>query len=142
MQLPELGEDEVEARLHLFVRIKDDGPAPVVSKSSGQRQAQFAACRFLTLSLMKAHPDLVKLGLAHDAGQTEQQTVVVGARVVEALAIRDQHPEHRAELKQLMPIAIVAGEPRSVEADYEPGIAEADLGDQFLEALALHTASA
>jgi hypothetical protein len=68
LQLPELGEDEVEPRLHLFVRIKDDGPAPVVSKSSGQRQAQFAACRFLTLSLMKAHPDLVKLGLAHDAG--------------------------------------------------------------------------
>jgi hypothetical protein len=36
----------------------------------------------------------------------------------------------------------VAGEPRSVEADYEPGIAEADLGDQFLEAVTLHTASA
>ena len=58
------------------MRLTDDGPAPVVSKSSGQRQAQFAACRFLTLSLMKAHPDLVKLSLAHDAGQTEQQTVV------------------------------------------------------------------
>ena len=56
-----------------------------MSKSSGQRQAQFAARRFLTLSLMKPHPDLVKLGLAHDAGQTEQQTVVVGARIVEAL---------------------------------------------------------
>jgi hypothetical protein len=28
-----------------------------------------------------------------------------------ALAIRDQHPEHRAELKQLVPVAIVAGEP-------------------------------
>ena len=35
-----------------------------------------------------------------------------------------------------MPIAIVAGEPRSVEADDEPGIAEADLGDQFPEAVA------
>ena len=40
-----LAEDEVQARLHLFIRIKDDGPAPVVSKSSGQRQAQCAACR-------------------------------------------------------------------------------------------------
>jgi len=111
LQLPELGEDEVQACLQLFVRIKDDGATSVVSKPSGQRQAQFAACRFLTLALMKAHPDLVKLCLTHDAGQTEQQTVVVSARIVKALTIRDQHPEHRAELEQLVPVTIVAGEP-------------------------------
>src|SRR5262245_11709733 len=68
LQLPELDEDEVQARLNLFIRIKDDGACSVVHKSGGQRQAQFAACRFLTPSLMKAHPDLVKLRLTHDAG--------------------------------------------------------------------------
>ena len=46
------------------------------------------------------------------------------------------------ELRHIRYFLAVAEEPRSVEADYEPGIAEADLGDQFLEAVALHTASA
>ena len=59
---------------------------------------------------MKAHPDLVKLRLAHDAGQAEQQTIVIGARLVEPFTIRNENPEYRAELKKLMPIAIVASQ--------------------------------
>ena len=58
---------------------------------------------------MKAHPDLVKLRLAHDAGQAEQQTIVIGARIVEPFSIRDKNSEYRAEFKKLMPVAIVAG---------------------------------
>lgn len=54
---------------------------------------------------------------------------MVGPRIVDALAICDQHSEYRAEFKQLVPIAIVAGD--------ETGIAEADFGHQFLEAAAL-----
>jgi hypothetical protein len=47
---------------------------------------------------------------------------VIGARIVEPFSIRDENPEYRAELKKLMPIAIVAGETRSIEADAdEPG---------------------
>ena len=83
-----------------------------------------------------AHPDLMKLGLAHDPGQAEQEPIVVGPRIVETLAIRDQHGKHRAELKQLMPVAIVAGEARGVEADDKAGIAEADFGQQLLKAMA------
>jgi transposase-like protein len=49
--------------------------------------------------------------ITHDAGQAEQQTVVVGTRVVETFAICDQNPEYRAKLEELMPVAIVAGEP-------------------------------
>jgi hypothetical protein len=39
---------------------------------------QFAACRFLALPLMKTHPNLMEFRLTHDAGQTQQQAVVVG----------------------------------------------------------------
>ena len=55
--------------------------------------------------------DLVQLGLAHDAGQTEQQPVVVQTWIEEALAIGDEDTEQRAKFEQLMPVAIVAGEP-------------------------------
>ena len=60
---------------------------------------------------MKTHPNLMKLRLAHDAGQAEQQTIVIGARIVEPFSIRDENSEYRAEFKKLMPVAIVAGEP-------------------------------
>ena len=142
LQLPELGKDQEQTCLHFFIRIEDDGARSVMSKPGRQRQAEFASRRFLALTLMEAHPDLVKLRLAHDAGQAEQQTIVVGPRIVETLAIRNEHAEHRAEFEELMPVAIVAGQPRSIEADHETGIAEADFGDQLLEAVALDAAGA
>ena len=71
LELAELGEDEGEARLHLLVRVENDPPGRVMNEASGQRQAQLASPRLLTLALMQAHPDLVQLGLAHDARQAE-----------------------------------------------------------------------
>ena len=47
--------------------------------------------RFLSFTLMKAHPNLVKLRLAHDARQAEQQTIVISARIVEPFADRKAH---------------------------------------------------
>ena len=60
---------------------------------------------------MEAHPDLMKLRLTHDPRQPEEQPVMVSARIIETLAICDQNCEQRAELKQLVPVAIVASEP-------------------------------
>jgi hypothetical protein len=80
-----------------------------MSKARRQRQTEFASRSFLPLPLMKAHPDLVEFRLAHDAGQAQQQTIVVAPRIVEAFAIRDEHAEHRAEFEELMPVPIVAG---------------------------------
>src|SRR5271166_2856729 len=113
-----------------------------MSEPGGQRQAQFTPCRLLALTLMKAHADLVKLCLAHDTGQAEQQAIVIGVRIVEPFSIRDENSEHRAEFKKLMPVAIVAGETRRIEADHEPRIAKTDFGDQLLEAMTLDTAGA
>ena len=142
MQLPEFGKDEVQACLHFLIGIEDDGACSIISKPRRQRQTQFASRRFLPLPLMKAHPDLVKFRLAHDAGQAQQQTIVVGARIVEAFAIRDEHAEYRAEFEELMPVPIVAGQARSVETDHKTGVAEADLGNQLLETVALDAARA
>ena len=62
---------------------------------------------------------------------------MVGARVVEPLAIGQDHAKQRAQFEQLMPIAIVARQPRGIEAEHQPGIAQPDLGDQPLEAVSL-----
>src|SRR3954447_20529392 len=62
---------------------------------------------------------------------------MVGARIIEALAIGHDHAKQRAQFEQLMPIAVVACQPRGIEAEHQPGIAEPDLGNQPLEAVSL-----
>ncbi|MGY4447916.1 hypothetical protein ACVWZR_002576 [Bradyrhizobium sp. i1.3.1] len=40
-----------------------------------------------------------------------------------------------------MPIPIVAGQARSVEAHHKTGVAKADLGNELLETMTIHSAS-
>ena len=67
---------------------------------------------------------------------------MINSRVIEALAIGDEHAEHRAEFQELMPVAIVARQARRIETDHQAGVAKADFGDQFLKAVALDAAGA
>ena len=57
---------------------------------------------------MEANLYLVEFGLAHDAGQAQQQTIVIGAWIVETFTVGDEHAEHRAKLEQLVPVPIIA----------------------------------
>src|SRR5947199_1145208 len=68
--------------------------------------------------------------------QAKQQTVMIGARIVHALAIGDQHSKQRAQFQELMPIVVVARQPRGIQAQHQPRLPEANLGDQPLEAAA------
>lgn len=94
MQLLELGEDQLQSRLNLFVGIEDNGARTIIGEPRRERHTQFAARRFLPLALMKPHPDLMQLRLAHDPGQAQQQTIMIGARIIKPFAIRNQHAEH------------------------------------------------
>ena len=58
---------------------------------------------------------------------------MIRRRIVQPLAIGDQHAEQRAQFQQLMPIPVVAGEPRRIQAHYQPGLAETNFRDQRLE---------
>jgi hypothetical protein len=49
-----------------------------VSQASRDWQAEFAAGRLLPLVLMQAQSDLMQFRFAHDAGQAEQQAIVIG----------------------------------------------------------------
>ena len=61
---------------------------------------------------------------------------MIGARIVHALAIGDQHSKQRAQFQELMPIVVVARQPRGIQAQHQPRLPEANLGDQPLEAAA------
>src|SRR5713226_9181709 len=65
--------------------------------------------------------------------EPQQQPVVEGARVVGAVLVADQGAGHGADLQELMPVGVVAGQPRAFQAQHDPGPAEGHLGDQLLE---------
>ena len=142
LQFPEPGEHQAQPRLHLLVRVEDDGAVAVVGETGRQREAELSPRRFLPLALMQARPDLVQLRLAHEAREAQQKAVVVTAGVVQALAVGEDHPEERAQLQQLVPVAVVAGQPRCVQAEHQARLAQPDLRHQPLEALPLQAGRA
>ena len=71
---------------------------------------------------MKALLDLMQLRLAHDAGQAEQQAIMIGAGIIKPFAVGDDDAKERAQIEQLVPVPVVAGKARGVEADDEPGV--------------------
>lgn len=83
----------------------------------------------------------MQLGLAHGPLESEQQTVVELAGVVEAVLIEYQCVGQRADLEQPVPIRGVAREPRHLETEHNTDLAHAHRGDQLLEALAIAVSS-
>src|SRR5512143_1051159 len=137
LQVAEFAEDEAETRLNLFLGAQDDVTRSAVSEPCRKGKAKLTPGSLLALTLMKTQLDLMQFSLAHDPGQTEQQTVVVGTRIIEPLVIGNEDTEERTQFEQLVPIAIVAGQTRGIQADHQACIAQSDFGDQLLEALAI-----
>ena len=135
-QLAKLGEQMEQPRVHFFIGIEANPAIATIRQPGRQRHPQLASRRLLSLALMQPQLNLMKFSLAHDPGQAEQQTVMIGARIVHALAIGDQHSKQRAQFQELMPIVVVARQPRGIQAQHQPRLPEANLGDQPLEAAA------
>ncbi len=77
-------------------------------------------------------------GLAHRAEDAQQEAVRVLAWVIHTVLVDDQSVSQGTDLQQSIPVAARAGEPRGFEAEDGPGVAEPDLSDQELEAIAVH----
>ena len=72
----------------------------------------------------------------------EQEPVVEGAGVIEAVFVADQGAGHAAQLEELVPVGGVAGQPGAFQAQDDPGPAEGYLGDQLLESFPVGGAGA
>ena len=111
VQFAEFGEDQSHTGLDLLIRVERHGPGAVMDQTGRDRQAQFAASRLLPFALMQAQSDLVQFRFTHDAGQAEQQAIMIRTRIEQTLAIGKKNPEQRAQFQQLMPVAVVARQP-------------------------------
>jgi hypothetical protein len=135
-QFLEFGKHQPQALLDLLIRVQNDAATTFLAQAGRQRQTELAPGGFLPLALVKADPDLVQFRFTHDPGQAQQHPVMIAVRIVEPLAVGEQHPEQGAQLKELVPVAVVAGQPRGVKAEHETRLAQSNLRDQALEALA------
>src|SRR3954452_11140269 len=82
LQLAEFVEHEPESGLHLLIWVECNAAATVPNEPGRQWQPQLATCRFLALTLVEPHSDLMQFRLAHDPGQTQQEPIVVSRWIV------------------------------------------------------------
>src|SRR6266446_1507229 len=92
-QLAKLGEQMEQPRVHFFIGIEANPAIATIRQPGRQRHPQLASRRLLPLALMQPQLNLMKFSLAHDPGQAEQQTVMIGARIVlPEVVINDLNP--------------------------------------------------
>ena len=58
---------------------------------------------------------------------------MVLARIVELLAVGQQGTTERTQFDSLMPVAIITGQPGSIQTDDQPHAAETNLGSELLK---------
>src|SRR5260370_11203452 len=77
----------------------------------------------------------MELGLRHAALETQQQTIVMQSRIVDAFYVNHQRVRQRADFQQAIPVAARASQTRDFQAEHGPNVPEADFSHQPLEAV-------
>ena len=102
---------------------------------------QLASTRLSLGGLEHALAQQRELELAHRALEPQQQAVVRHPGIVGAVGVDDVRAHQPAELEEMMPVAPVAREARSFEAEHRADQPFADLPDETPKARALHRAT-
>ena len=125
----ERGEQVPQRALDGGVGVEDDVPGGVVDQADRQRHDQLAAAGRRQLPAAEPGPQEMQLILAELPLHPRDQAVVKIPRVVEAVFVADQGAGHGADLQELMPVGVVAGQPGAFQAEHDPGPAQRHLGD-------------
>lgn len=97
--------DQVHSGLHLFIRVQDDPADGIIHQANGQTKAQFSLFGFRQFSSVQALPEPVQFGLAHRALKAQQQSIIVVARIIDAVFVNDERVGEGTNLQEVIPIA-------------------------------------
>ena len=89
--------------------------------------AQLTARRLVANSAVEAGTKDMQLGLAHGALETKQQSIVEQGRMIDTIGIADERVGEAAEIKQAIPVGIIASETGDFEAEHDADVSERDL---------------
>jgi len=79
----------------------------------------------------------MQLGFTEEATSSQEQPIIILARVIDALGIRQEGPHDRGEIDEGIPIRVVARQATRLVRENDPDTPERDGGHQFLKAGAL-----
>src|SRR5262249_10854268 len=106
----ELFEDQSKSPLHSLVRMLLDSAVSGSDVAHRQPEDQSATAGLGEQSFVGPLPDPAQLRLAHRPFQSEQEAIIKLPRIVDALAVDDESVREPAEIEELVPVAIVAGQ--------------------------------
>ena len=132
-QLAEPREDETDRLLEPYVGVEAEANLAVPDVTDRHADPQLAAPRLGSRRIVHPGAQDAEFELADTALHSQQEPVVRAARVINPVEINDACAHKTAELQQVMPVAPVAGEPRSVETQHSANIAGAEPGHQSIE---------
>ncbi len=104
------------------------GVAP--DETHRQSAPELTAGGLVANAAVQTRAEHVQLGLAHGSLEPEQEPVIEQARMIEAVGIADQRVAETGEIDEAVPVGIVAGEARCLEAEHEADMAERHLGGE------------
>ena len=119
---------------HLPIGIELHVVGGIVDEAHGEPDPQLPPAGFGEVASLQPRAQQVQLRLAHRALEPQQEPIVEVRRIVDAVFVEDQRIGEGADLEEPMPVAAVAGQPRYLEPHDDPGLTQAHLGDQALEA--------
>jgi hypothetical protein len=111
-------------------------------EADGKTATQLAASGLVANSAVEAGAQDMQLGFAHGALEAEQQAIIEHRRMIDAVGIADERVGETAEIKQAVPIGIVAREAGHFEAEHDADMSERDFCSETGEAAALDDAGA
>ena len=133
---PEFGEAPEDAADRLADRLvcrHDHLAVLVIVQPDRQRDLQLALGGLVLQAQGEPGADQVQLGLRHRPLQPQDEPVVEVARMVDTVGVGDQGVGQRTQVKQLIPVGVVAGQPGHLDPQDDPDLPQADIGDQLLE---------
>src|SRR5215831_6161829 len=118
---------------HLAIRVAPD-------KADRQAAPKLAAFCLIANAAVETRAQHVKLGFAHRAFETEQKPIVEERGMIDAVGIANERVGQAGEVDETMPIGIIAGEPRDLEAEHKTHPCERHFGGEVGKARSRHRA--
>ncbi len=131
---PELLEHQLDGVPNRLVRNHLD--LPIFGEPIAHRETHHVLSSTCLVGRTGVHPlsQRVELELAQGSLEAEEHPVVVDPQRVDPLVVRDQRVHDHAEVQQMLPVLVVPGEARGLQADDDPHLPEGDFREESLEA--------
>ena len=104
-------EKQAHRFLYLRIRIEDDLPCGGIDKTNRQLGGQCTPGRLVTQAALETCTHGKELGFGHGTLQSEYQAIVEVSQILHRIGVIDQRLIETADLKQLLEVGIVAGQP-------------------------------